>query len=236
MKIGLQTWGSDGDILPFIALADGLSSAGHEVTVAYTSVDNKDYSHLGKAMNFRLFKAFEKFETDTESIFTALTQTKDPLKELSFMFEKYFDPAIEEMYAASRTLCTENDLVIGHIVNHTLLTAAQKYNCPRVSLALCPIAIQTKYVSPVGPNLGKMLNSLLWSFGDYMTQKKCFQAAAMIRDREGLPPIKSLQKELYISKELTLIATSKELCIHQRDWPENIKICGPLNLPEDGAQ
>jgi UDP:flavonoid glycosyltransferase YjiC (YdhE family) len=32
MKIGLQTWGSEGDIQPFITLAGGLVCAGHEVT------------------------------------------------------------------------------------------------------------------------------------------------------------------------------------------------------------
>ena len=47
MKIGIQTWGSDGDILPFIALANGLKVADHNVTVVYTSVDNKDYSSYG---------------------------------------------------------------------------------------------------------------------------------------------------------------------------------------------
>ncbi len=36
MKIGIQTWGSDGDVRPFIALAAGLRAAGHDVTVAAT--------------------------------------------------------------------------------------------------------------------------------------------------------------------------------------------------------
>lgn len=31
MKIGIQTWGSNGDIRPIIALADGLQNAGHTV-------------------------------------------------------------------------------------------------------------------------------------------------------------------------------------------------------------
>jgi hypothetical protein len=41
MRIGLQTWGSEGDIQPFVALADGLQKAGHEVTLVITSVENK---------------------------------------------------------------------------------------------------------------------------------------------------------------------------------------------------
>ena len=45
MRIGLQTWGSEGDIRPFVALADGLNEAGHEVTLVITSVEHKDYAH-----------------------------------------------------------------------------------------------------------------------------------------------------------------------------------------------
>ena len=41
MKIGIQTWGSEGDVRPFVALAGGLSEAGHEVTLAVTDVRNK---------------------------------------------------------------------------------------------------------------------------------------------------------------------------------------------------
>lgn len=48
MRIGVQTWGSDGDIRPFIALANGLARRGHEVSLAITSVDNKDYSMVGR--------------------------------------------------------------------------------------------------------------------------------------------------------------------------------------------
>ena len=62
MKIGIQTWGSDGDIRPFIALAGGLSSAGHDVTLAYASVDNKDYVTLANTMNYNAFKVHEEFK------------------------------------------------------------------------------------------------------------------------------------------------------------------------------
>jgi hypothetical protein len=31
MKIGLQTWGTDGDFMPFLALAIGLKKAGYNL-------------------------------------------------------------------------------------------------------------------------------------------------------------------------------------------------------------
>ena len=44
MKIGLQTWGTEGDVRPFLALAAGLKSAGHEVTLLTTEIQNRDFS------------------------------------------------------------------------------------------------------------------------------------------------------------------------------------------------
>ena len=47
MKIGIQTWGSDGDIRPFIALSEGLQAAGHNVTLVITSIDSDRFVNLG---------------------------------------------------------------------------------------------------------------------------------------------------------------------------------------------
>jgi len=54
MKIGIQTWGTEGDVRPFIALAGGLSAAGHEVTLAVTEIRNKRYIQFGERLGFSI--------------------------------------------------------------------------------------------------------------------------------------------------------------------------------------
>ena len=54
MRIGLQTWGSRGDIRPLAALAWGLKRAGHEVTLVVTSVDPGDYDALASELSIDL--------------------------------------------------------------------------------------------------------------------------------------------------------------------------------------
>ncbi len=230
MKIGIQTWGSDGDILPFLALAEGLQADGHQVTVAYTSVDNKEYSAYSKRCGFQSIKVFGQFEEGMDQAMTEIIATNDPLKQMILIMEKYFDPAVNEMYEASTQLCKDNDIVIGHMMNHTLLTAAEKYNRPRLVVALAPLAIRTKHIPLFGPNLGSFFNQFTWRLGDYVGVKKLFSTANEIRNREGLTPIKSLQKELYISKDLTLIASSPSISIQQPDWGNNIQVAGELNF------
>lgn len=80
------------------------------------------------------------------------------------------------------------------------------------------------------PNLGSLLNPTTWRLGDYIGRKKLFSIANDIRKKEGLPPIKSLQQKLYITKNLTLIASSPSISIRQKDWGNNIHITGELNI------
>lgn len=232
MKIGIQTWGTDGDILPFIALAHGLQGAGHQVTIAYTSVDGKDYAAYAAAGGFVAVSAYDGFDGALNPALDEIIRTNDPMKQFVLVMQHYFDPALEAMYAASQALCADNELVIGHMVNHTLLTAAEVSGRPRVSVALAPLAVRTNEIPLFGPNLGRFINSLTWKLGDYVGRKKMFSRAEALRQREGLPALKSLQQELYVSKDLTLIASSPSLSQTRGDWGDNIHICGDLHYPQ----
>ena len=231
MKIGMQTWGSHGDIFPFIALADGLQSAGHDVTLAVTSGDNRDYSELASQFNLKLLHVYGRFKEVPQDVFKKVVNTRDKIKQTRLLNEYYFDPAVDEMYEVSRMLCADNDIVISHFWVHTMLTAATLKNIPRIVVTLFPISVRSNYIPGAGPNLGTWLNGLIWDLGDYLTGRQWFGNANDLRLKQGLPPIKSLQKELFISDDLTLIAASSLLCTRPPDWGENIQISGFLNIP-----
>lgn len=230
MRIGIQTWGSDGDILPFMALAQGLQQAGHQVSIAYTSVDNKDYSAYASAGGFQAYKAYEKFDTGMNDAMAAIVETRDPLKQFTLVMQTYFDPAVTAMYQASQQLCAENDIVIGHMMNHTLLTTAELHGKPRIVVALAPLAIRTSEIPLFGPNLGPLLNRCTWWLGDYIGKKKLFTVAEAIRQDAGLAPLQSMQQQLYISQDLTLIASSPTLTTRRKDWGPHIQVSGELRF------
>tara|TARA_R110002096_G_scaffold253075_5_gene445958 strand:+ start:80 stop:1330 length:1251 start_codon:yes stop_codon:yes gene_type:complete len=236
MKIGLQTWGTDGDFFPFLALAIGLKNAGHEVTITYTSIDGTDYSNRADAEGIPLIRANAEDEISEGANPYAINAKAGSFKEYTQLLELYFDPHSEAMYAASEQLCKENDLVIGHAACHTLLTAAQKHSCPRVSLILTPLIVRSKYMSPIGIELGTFFNSFLWNVGGKVATSRWFKTAAQIRKREGLPPIKSLQKELFTSELLTLVAASETLTPRPKDWAGTVQMTGFLNLPTDNTE
>ncbi|MCF8461478.1 MAG: glycosyltransferase [Flavobacteriales bacterium] len=235
MRIGLQTWGTDGDFYPFLALSIGLRDAGHEVTLAYTSVDGKKYSTRKDTYGIKLIEANGGRTFDQSVNPYAIAARSGSFREYSKLLELYFDPLSEVMYSVSKQLCQENELVIGHAVCHTLLTASQKFNCPRISLVLTPLVVRSNYVSPIGVQLGFFFNSLLWDTGGKLATKSWFKAAKQIRQNEGLSPIKSLQKELFTSELLTIIAASQALVSRPEDWEDTVQMTGFLNLPSTNS-
>lgn len=230
MKIGLQTWGTDGDFMPFLALAIGLKDAGHEVTLAYTSVDGKDYSDRNDVKGIHLIRANGNANLSNTNPY-AIDAKPGSFKEYSVLLEKYFEPVTDLMYEASSELAQKCDLVIGHAVCHTLATASQQFNTPRVSIALTPLIVRSDNASPVGVNLGRILNSFLWTMGGLVSTQQWFKKGRAIRKRVGLPSVKSLQKEVFTSKLLTIVAASETLAPRQSDWKEHIQVSGFLNLP-----
>ena len=43
VRIGIQTWGSEGDIRPFVALGHALAQRGHDVEMLYTEISDRRY-------------------------------------------------------------------------------------------------------------------------------------------------------------------------------------------------
>jgi sterol 3beta-glucosyltransferase len=225
MKIGLQTWGTDGDILPFIALANGLVNSGHEVTLAYTSIDGKSYSEAG----IRMIEANESIDFNPPPNPYAMGKKPGSFGEYTKLIKYYFDPFSVSMFKASKWLCSENDLVIGHSICHTLSTAAALHTCPRVALALAPMVVRSNMVSPTGESFGALVNSTMWSLGDGVSSRLWFKEGKSIREKNGLPRVKSLQSEIFTSDLLTIVACSPNLVNRPNDWPGSAVLTGFLS-------
>jgi UDP:flavonoid glycosyltransferase YjiC (YdhE family) len=231
MRIGLQTWGTDGDFMPFLALAIGLKDAGHEVTLAYTSVDGKDYSNRMDTAGIKLIRANGNVPTPDLNPY-GISAKPGSFSEYSKLLNEFFEPFTDEMFAASEELCKNSDLVIGHAACHTLVTAAEKASIPRISLVLVPLVVQTETVSPIGKNFGKLINNLMWSIGDKVSVQRWYKRSQSLRQDFDLPKIKSLQRQVFTSDTGTIVASSPTLFNRPSDWKKSAHISGFLNLPE----
>ena len=113
MKIGIQTWGSNGDIRPMIALANGLQNSGHSVTLVVSSLDNRSYSAECAEFNIHYQQIPEHIQFDFES-FAQKTLRMTNIQWLDALLDAAFFPYENIMYQAAQQLASNNDLVIGH--------------------------------------------------------------------------------------------------------------------------
>ena len=235
MNIGIQTWGTEGDVRPFMALAGGLSAAGHDVTLAITTDKNKDFTSFSENLGFKILRVghIDYDDERMKSIGDRILKERNLLKQIHIIITHFFDPIAEDILSAAKLLCKENDLLIRHGLTYPLAVAAELMNRPCVSMFPTAQAIPTKYSSPlVTKSFGKFLNSLMWKFADAYVNRIFKSSYNRMRKQEGLRPIKSVLQEVWSSKFLNLIAVSSTLFPPAEDWSDHIQVCGFLNIPE----
>ena len=235
MKIGLQTWGSDGDIRPFLALAGGLRARAHEVSLVVTSVDNKDYSSHCAAMDVALSQVGTLAYADEtiRSIRDRILATEVPLKQIEIILEYFFNPVLSEMFDAAQQLCKEHDVVIGHSLHYPVQIATEKAGKPHVTVMFNHAGIYSKHSSIFGvPDIGKWMNPYWWKLFHFLMDRSIGTDVNRLRTKAGLPPARKIAETVWISKYLNLIAETSAIGRRQPDWPDYHQVCGVFTVPD----
>lgn len=233
MRISIQTWGSDGDIRPFIALAGGLRTAGHEVTIAVTSVDNKDYGRLCEALNVKYIKVPEQTDFDPTELVQKV-KGKRNIDFLKFVMQELYYPYQDQMYHTALSLCRENDVMISHFLAHPMKAAALKTNTPLVTVILYPGFVPTALAAPPGlPNFGRWLNQLGWKLVRSVLDIALKKDIQRFWTDKALPPFKHILPDAWQSETLNLLGVSSILCPQQPDWGAKFRVCGFFAIPDE---
>lgn len=230
MKIGLQTWGSHGDIRPFIALAEGLQLAGHDVTLLITCVDSAIYESVTSAagVKIRVIASPVNDAADAERIGMAAIRMRNPLMQMKMLLDECFVPSEEQMFVAAQELAAESDLLIGHYFMYPLQVAAEHAGKPFASVLLSHVAVPSAYSHPVGVPFGQ---GFLWWLSKLALHNVASPYPNRLRARLGMAPVKDFVTEVWLSKWLTLVAVSPQLCERQPDWASSIQVSGFLDMP-----
>jgi UDP:flavonoid glycosyltransferase YjiC (YdhE family) len=236
MKIGIQTWGSEGDVRPFLALAAGLRARGHEAILVVTDVTGKDHTALGATFGVPVLQA-GCFSPDlAKHAGEVLVRETNILRQVDLILRDLFEPAAPDMLREAKRLCSENDLVIGHFLCHPLRTAAALAGKPHVAVFLAPLLPSASYPPPGVPALGRSINALFWKIGGLVMNRMFLPRINTMRSAEGLPPLGNVMGEAFLSPRLNLVASSPSLFPAPPDWDPSIQQCGSFSLPAHGGQ
>lgn len=223
MRLTLATWGSFGDLHPFLGIGKGLAERGHTVTLCTGSVyqDKVEREGLGWA---RLRPELPAAEESA----ALMEQLMDPRYGSQFVIRNYVMPALDDMRTDLRAALSGADALVTHPIIYVAPVVAKELSLPWATGFLSPILLPSAYDLPIPPfqpeaqwvkNLRPPLSA--WILGMGMRHIRPWAAPAdAMRDAAGLPSRHPLFAGMH-SPILNLALFSKALGPPQLDWPAN---------------
>lgn len=232
MNIGIFTYGTRGDLQPYVALALGLMDKGHKVTLSATE-DFKDFVE-GFGVKFEpLWGNAETMMNSKEG--QNILQTENSIKLMKYYFKVLHDnrePLRKSYYQA----ISKVDFIIANSMTLPIVSAIAEKQCKKVAL--------TYFMPPVVPTtefpLGDFdffnfpwYNKLTYKIAQAFFWKFIKQDTNEYRKELGLPELKeNLVTYLDKQKILDLYCLSPSLISQPKDWESHHKITGFINIPK----
>ncbi|CAA9563365.1 probable glucosyltransferase [uncultured Synechococcales cyanobacterium] len=219
-RIILATFGSLGDIHPFMALALGLQARGHQVTIATSEYYRAKIIAAG--IGFHAIRP--DLPPDDQEVISLLM---DARKGTERIIRQIMMPHLRDSYDDLMTAVQGADLLVTHEVIYAGPLVAQKTGIRWVSCVLSPIAFFSAYDPPVLPPypalsklraLGPVINGAILRLGK-LTTRNWLKPVRQLRLELGLPLAENPLFEGKHSPKLVLALFSPLLAQPQPDWP-----------------
>ncbi len=230
-KIVLSTFGSFGDIHPYIAIALELKARGHSPVIATSNV----YREKMEALGIELHPVRPDIPSYDEP--DELSRVVAGLMEPKGGTEKVIElltPNLRDVYEDLDAAVADADLLLTHPLPLVGPIVAQRRQLPWVSSVLSPISFFSAYDPPVLAQMPVLyhlqrrsvtLSRLLYRIASFRLEK-LMEAVYRLRAELGLPrgaqPLLSGQH----SPALVLALFSSVLAKPQPDWPPNTRVTG----------
>jgi len=226
VRILLSTFGSYGDLFPFLAVGDELRRRGHQVTVATSALYRSKIDSTG--LGFHPVRPDVAF--DDQQVLAYVMDAKHGSERII----RYLASSVRDSYEDILGPAEYSDLIVTHPITFASVLAAQKLEKPWVSAVLSPISFLSAYDPPVlapAPWLHR-LNFLGPGFN------RLWVAAAKRGSLAWLKPVLALRTELGLSAGenplfegqhspvLVLALFSPLLASPQADWPPQSAVTG----------
>jgi UDP:flavonoid glycosyltransferase YjiC (YdhE family) len=224
-RIVITTFGSFGDLHPYLAIAIGLQSRGHRVTIATIPF----YRAKVESEGIGFYPVGPDFSPDdTAAIRLAMDARKGPEQVIRRMVMPHLRASYAELTEAVRSA----DLLITHPITYAGPVVAAKAGIAWVSTVLAPLSFFSKYDPPVlAPWIGKLgplqapISRAICALGRWNV-RSWSEPVRQLRAEFGLPTGADPIFEGQHSPELVLALFSPLLGAPQPDWPPNTHATG----------
>jgi rhamnosyltransferase subunit B len=238
-RIVLTTFGSLGDLHPYLAVAQGLLARGHETVIATTRHYQQRIEAAGIA-----FHAVRPGGPDLNAGQDTMRRIMDPRNGTQFVVRELLMPVLRESYEDVLAAAQGADLLVSHVLTYATRLVAEKTGIPWASIFLQPLGFFSAYDPPVLPQipflaklrfLGPAFHRALF----WLAKRSCRSWSDpwhRLRSEICLPPTPEnpLFEGLY-SPSLVLAMFSPLFACKQPDWPPQTVVSG-FPFPDQGSQ
>ena len=231
MNIGIFTYGTRGDLQPYVALALGLMNKGHKLTICATG-DFKDFVE-GFGLAFQpLWGNAETMMNSEEG--KSILQSENAIKLMKYYF-KVLHENREPLRRSYYEAISKVDFIIANSMTLPIVSTIAEKQSKKVAL--------TYFMPPVVPTIEFPLgdfdffnfpwyNKLTYKIAQGFFWKFIKQDTNEYRKELGLPELKeNLVTYLDKQKILYLYCLSQSLISQPKDWESHHKITGFINVP-----
>src|SRR5215831_8013212 len=237
-RVVLTTFGSLGDLHPYVAVALGLQARGHEAVIATSGYYRQKVEALGLG-----FRAVRPDNPAPEGDRELMRRVMDRRRGSEFVIRQLMMSVLRESYEDTLAAAEGADLLVSHMLTFTTRLVAEKRGIPWASTFLQPLGLFSVYDPPVVPQapflaklrfLGPAFHRLLFWCAK-RSVRSWSEPWHRLRAEVGLPPTSDTPLfEGQYSPSLVLALFSQLLADKQPDWPRQSVLTGFPFYDQDG--
>jgi UDP:flavonoid glycosyltransferase YjiC (YdhE family) len=228
-RIVLTSFGSYGDLNPYIGLGIALKRRGHAAALAVPQV----YRELVAAEGLEFHGVRPDLPIDDHDL---TRRIMDPAKGTEVLFRELLLPGLKDGYTDLMEACTGADLLVTHPATMAGPIVAEQRGGVWASSVLAPMSffsVTDPVVPPPAPWVHGLLARSVWLSRGFVSLTHRITrpwAEPVQRMRESLGLKRSANPILdgQHSPHLVLAMFSREIAEPQPDWPPNVVITGPV--------
>ncbi len=226
-RVVVTTWGSSGDVNPFLALASGLRARGHDIVFAV----EEHLCPVVAASGFAVARLSGNSETALAPHAGQLFGSRPPLFSVEAVFTGYVLPTLRTRIAELSAVCEGADLLIASAGQVAAAFVAELTGIAWVSIPLTPTNIPSLHMAPIPiPDLPSPLDALvnraMWGGGARLLARSIARPLDALRAEYGLPLLRCPLPVRHLSRLLTAVPVSPAFVPRPADWPAWARMTG----------
>lgn len=241
-RIVIATWGSLGDLHPYLAVAVEMKQRGHSVLVAA----NAPYAGKVEALGLE-FAALGPEVPQGAGARRIIERAMHPWRGSQWLFQSFLDPYARRSFDELSTACRGADFLLAHAIVLAAPLVARRQNLKWAAGVLSPISFWSPHDAPTcplpfdgrTPSTGQGSSGALWS--------RISKPLARSSTRSWFSHLDALRAEMGLStrphplfdlmfSSWTLALFTRQLGEPQPDWPLGTIQCGAPVLQQQLLQ